>query len=164
MPNQNKQHIWLDLEREMQELRSGVQWFRSSDWSWTLCLKTWASQASLFNGIQLAQIYRRPGLEPLPWRLQQMETYVFRTCHFGFGGEALKSKKQLWRKKVRTTTSLVVSLHLSSPKNEKAAFFGLQRLEPSTHKLMASHAARRCATKPRKRLRIRLRTSCVCET
>ena len=104
------------------------------------------------------------GLEPLPWRLQQLETYGFRKCHFGFGGEALKSKKQLWRKKVRTTTSLVVSLHLSSPKNEKAAFFGLQRLEPSTHKLMASHAARRCATKPRKRLRIRLRTSCVCET
>ena len=78
---------------------------------------------------------------------------------------------KLWRvksnfggRKSETTTSLVVSLHLSSPKNEKAAFFGLQRLEPSTHKLMASHAARRCATKPRKRLRIRLRTSCVCET
>ena len=124
----------------------------------------WQFPASPCNGSQLAQIYRRPGLEPLPWRLQQMETYVFRTCHFGFGGEALKSKKQLWRKKVRTTTSLVVSLHLSSPKNEKAAFFGLQRLEPSTHKLMASHAARRCATKPRKRLRIRLRTLCVCET
>ena len=157
MPNQNKQHIWLDLERVGRCKSSDLY----SDFDPVIGPEPCVWK---LDQVKHAQIHRRPGLEPLPWRLQQMETYVFRTCHFGFGGEALKSKKQLWRKKVRTTTSLVVSLHLSSPKNEKAAFFGLQRLEPSTHKLMASHAARRCATKPRKRLRIRLRTSCVCET